>query len=83
MIALLLRHARWNVTCGYGGPCTCRFQRILDVAGPSLVGINVMHTNFNTVEHVLKFLREAPPVCVRCALREDAIGLTSGAVSGV
>ena len=55
----------------------------MDVAGPSLVGINVMHTNFNTVEHVLKFLREAPPVCVRCALREDAIGLTSGAVSGV
>ena len=36
-----------------------RFQKILDVGGPSIVGINVMHTNFGTVESVLKFLREA------------------------
>jgi len=34
------------------------FTNLSDILGPSLVGVNVMHTNFNTCGPVLKFLRE-------------------------
>jgi len=34
------------------------FFSLADILGPSLVGVNVMHTNFSTTAGVLKFLRE-------------------------
>jgi len=34
------------------------FHGLADILGESLVGVNVMHTNFTCMPHVLRFVRE-------------------------